>query len=258
MHRVLLGGRLAAAALLLLLPALGLRADDKAKAGAHAPPKYKVTVHKDGHEEEVIFDLSRPGHDEKLTVLLKDGHVEKVEVDKPVNILAISWDLGLYSIIVFVLLLLILKKVAWGPMLEGLNRREKTIRSALDEAQKAREDARQLREHYDAEMKKAAAEARGIMDEARKDAQRLMEEERARLKTDIQTERDRLYRELNSAKDQALQEMWQQSVQLATLISSKALHREVNADDHRALLDEAMGEMDKAVTDRRAFTGSKA
>jgi F-type H+-transporting ATPase subunit b len=84
---------------------------------------------------------------------------------------------------------------------------------------------------------------REILEEARRDAERTAEEIRARGLAEVQAERERLLRELDRARDQALQELWQESVRLAVLISQKALRRSLSEEDHRRLLDEALAEL---------------
>ena len=60
---------------------------------------------------------------------------------------------------------------------------------------------------------------------------------------EIQADRERLRRELEVGRDQALQEIWNQAAQLATLISAKAIGRSLTQDDHSRLMDEALTEM---------------
>src|SRR5262249_41056574 len=105
--------------------------DSAHKEGDHPahPAKYKATIHKDGKEEDRTFDLSKMEDAKALAEYLAHGHVEELKQDKPVNPLAISWDLGLWTIVVFLLLLFVLRKMAWGPMLEGLQAREKRIQA---------------------------------------------------------------------------------------------------------------------------------
>jgi F-type H+-transporting ATPase subunit b len=160
-------------------------------------------------------------------------------------------DLGIWSIVVFVLLLLVLRRWAWGPMLQGLQAREKNIEAAMVEAQKAREEAQRMREEFRQEIAKSEAHARGILDEARRDAQRLREEEAAKSKTEIQAERDRLHREIEAARDQALQQLWDRAADLATVISSKAIRRQLDLDDHRRLTEEALAELNQAASQRQ-------
>jgi len=66
------------------------------------------------------------------------------------DILAPQYDLGVWTIVVFVLLLVVLRLTAWKPMLEGLRKREETIRGSLDEAKRTRDDMERLRAQFKA------------------------------------------------------------------------------------------------------------
>jgi F-type H+-transporting ATPase subunit b len=159
------------------------------------------------------------------------------------DILAPRFDLGIWTIIVFVVLLLVLRKAAWQPMIEGLNKREETIRGSVEEAKRTRDEMEALRVHFKAELDAAYGKIPQLMDEARRDAQRLAEEMRAKAAADIQAERTRLRHELDLAHDQALQDLSTHAAQLATLISAKAIGRSLTEEDHRRLIDEALMEM---------------
>jgi F-type H+-transporting ATPase subunit b len=100
-----------------------------------------------------------------------------------------------------------------------------------------------MRAELQKEMAGAEDRVREVMDEARRDAQRLKDDMVAQARTEIQTERERLQREIAMARDQALQEIWTQAAQLATLISAKAIRRQLNVEDHRRLVDEAITEL---------------
>jgi F-type H+-transporting ATPase subunit b len=174
------------------------------------------------------------------------GHAKE---EKP-GILSPRFDLGIWTIVVFALLLFVLRRFAWGPMLEGLRNREETIRGALDEAHRARDEAHRLRDQLQGEVSRAHEKVREILDEARRDAQHTTDEMLARTRAEIQTERDRLRREIDVARDQALQDLWNQAAQLATLISAKAIRRSLNPDDHRNLVEEAVAELRNAANQR--------
>jgi len=165
--------------------------------------------------------------------------------DKP-DILSPKADLGIWTIVVFVLLLLLLRKIAWGPMLEGLKKREDTIQGALDEANKTKEEAQRLRDQFAQEMSKAHEKVRELLDQGRKDAERTNADMMAKAKADIQVERDRLHREMQVAHDQALQDLWNQTAQLASLVSTKAIRRQLTPDDHRRFVDEALADLRNA------------
>jgi F-type H+-transporting ATPase subunit b len=166
------------------------------------------------------------------------------------DILSPVLDLTIWSLVVFLVLVWVLGRFAWKPMLEGLKRREETIRSALDEAQRAREEAKRVQSQFQAEMDRAAERVRDMMDGARRDAQRMNDEMIAKARAEIQAERERLRREIETARDQALAELWNHTARLATQISAKAIRRELNSDDHRRLVDEALAELGQAVGKR--------
>jgi F-type H+-transporting ATPase subunit b len=214
------------------------------------PNKYTATVAEGGREVDKTFDLSKPDQVQELTDLLAKGEVEHLAKDKPPDLLAIYWDLGLWTLVVFVLLYFVLRRLAWGPMLDGLRKREDNIRGALEEAQRAQEEARSMRAQLQQQLDRAQETVRDILDEARRKAQQSTDEMVAKARAEIQGERDRLRREIEIARDQALHELWAQTAHLATLVSSKAIRRALSEDDHRRLVDEALAEMRQAGTNR--------
>src|SRR5437870_5385508 len=166
---------------------------------------------------------------------------EKINIFDPADI-----PLGIWSIVVFVILLTVLKKYAWGPILEGLQKREHNIESAVQDARQARDEAQRLRDQLQREVDKAHEKVRDILDEGRRHAQQATDEMIAKARTEIQAERDRLRREIEMARDQALHELWKQAADLATMISAKAIRRQLSAEDHRRLVDEALVELQGA------------
>ncbi|MBA4188166.1 MAG: hypothetical protein C0467_09130 [Planctomycetaceae bacterium] len=153
------------------------------------------------------------------------------------------YDLGIYTLIVFGLLIAILSKFAWPAIKEGLEKREVNIRGALDEARKDREDAKTALVEAKKQLDAAALQVKGMLDEARRDADALKTSERETGVKDAAAERDRAKREIEAAKDAALKEIYEQAVKLAALMSEKALQRTISVDDHRRLLDESIGEL---------------
>ena len=155
-------------------------------------------------------------------------------------------DLAIWTIVVFLVLLWVLSKYAWKPMLEGLQRREQNIQGALEEAQRAREEAERVRKQLQSEMDHASEKVRDMLDAARQDSQRQTDEMLNKARKDIQDERERLHREIDMARDHALTQIWTQTAQLATLVSAKAIRRALNLDDHRRLMNEAIAELQRS------------
>jgi F-type H+-transporting ATPase subunit b len=215
-------------------------------------PVVEVTsVDAEGHEHKHKFNLKDPKEYRELQEMLKEAKVVKIEKMAPSAIFGLSTDLALWTLVVFGLLYWILRKAAWGPMLEGLQRREESIHGALTEAQKAREEAKALRDQLQKELDTNAAKVAAMLDEARRDGQRLKDELLTEGRTEVGKERDRLLREMAMARDQAIQDLVNQTAQLATLVSAKAIRRQLTPDDHRRLVDDALAELSDAATDLR-------
>ena len=220
--------------------------EDKSKK----PQLLKYEFEEKGKEGEAKLDPTKPEDVEKFLERLKAGDVGDVEIEKAPAFLNVKWDLGLWSIIVFLGLMFILKKVAWAPMLEGLRNREDSIRKALEDAEAAKKETAELRQKLQSEMDKANDKVRVMIEDGRRDAQRSADEVLAKAKADIQAERDRLKREMDMARDQAIKELWEQTAQLATNVSSMVVRRQMGLDDHRRLVDESLAELRQAASDR--------
>ncbi len=167
------------------------------------------------------------------------------------DIFSLRFDLGLWSIVVFLALYFILKRFAWGPILHGLQQREETIRKAVEEAKEARAETVKARAEFERMLAQEQAKIPSLMEEARRNAQALADEMRNRAQQDIQAERQRLRREIDAARDQALAQLTTHAAQLATLISAKAIKRDLSEEDHRRLVDDALAELRQAAKDHR-------
>jgi F-type H+-transporting ATPase subunit b len=137
-------------------------------------------------------------------------------------------------------------------MLEGLRKREQTIQGNLEEAQRARTEAQRLRQQLQAEIDRAHEQVQSIIDQGRRDTQQTTEDMLTRARAEIQTERERLRREIDLARDHALQQLWSQAAQLATMISAKAIRRMLTVEDHRGLVEEAVAELGQTAAKRIA------
>jgi F-type H+-transporting ATPase subunit b len=219
-------GRLALVAALMLgflrVPVRGDEPPDKGH-GDHTAPAAKAHEDAKGHEEAPgLFDR--------------------------------ALDLSLWTLVIFLVLVFVLGRYAWRPMLEGLHKREASIHSAIQEAQRAREEAERMRLKFLEDSAKAQQEVATILEKGRRDAQRVADELVAQAHEGISKDRDRLRREIETARDQALRELWNQAAQLATLISTKAIRKNLTVDDHRRLVDEALADLRKAGAERQRTT----
>jgi len=157
------------------------------------------------------------------------------------------WQSG-FTILVFVLLLVILRKTAYGAIIEGLNKRERFIRESLETAEHARHQAEKLQHEYEDKLHKAREEASAVVEEGRRDAEivRRRIEEEARKAGDEMLSRAR--REIDLARDSALRAIYDEGVSLATSLAISALGRQVTPEEHQRLVMDTLRDLGRRST----------
>ncbi len=147
------------------------------------------------------------------------------------------------AMIVFLLLLAILWKAAWGPILKGLQDRENKIKADLEHAEAAAKDANATLAQYKQQLADAQAEVRKIIDQGRAAADRLAAQLKDQAQADITRIRQRAQRDIKTAKEQAISEVYAQTAMLATQVAGKILQRQINAEDQQRLVQESLDEL---------------
>lgn len=155
-------------------------------------------------------------------------------------------NLAIWSLVVFVLLLLILWKFAWGPLSTALDRREEYMRNCMLEAEKARDEGRKVMAEYQEQMRQAADQVRAILEEARRDAQATKADILKTAEADAQAARQRAERDIVQMRAQLVEEIRTQTANLVVGVTGKLLTRELGHDDHRRLFDLALNELPAA------------
>lgn len=157
------------------------------------------------------------------------------------------WDFGeaLWSIAVFVVLLIILRVAAWKPILQALKDREGFIRDSLEEAKREREKAQQQQAEFEEKLRKSKEEAAALVEEGRRDAEETRKRIVGEAKAEAEAAADRAKREIELARNDALQKLHDQAVAISTMVAGKMIQRELNAADHEDLINESIAEMAK-------------
>src|SRR5262245_39989323 len=157
-------------------------------------------------------------------------------------------DLGnsFWTLLIFVVVLVVLGKFAWGPILTALQTRENFIREALEKAKREREEAEERLREYEARLAGARAEASAIVDEGRRDAEVVKRriEEDAKHQADLMIERAR--REIQIATETATKDLYRLSAHLAREMAAKVIGRELTMQDHERLIAEGIDGLDGA------------
>ena len=154
-------------------------------------------------------------------------------------------DPGLYiwTIVTFVLLLLLLAKFAWRPLLEALDRRQEAIRKSLDEARQAKQELGRLHEESARILAEARAEADAIISRTRADALRAGEELKQKARGDAENIVKHAEREIQLETSRALQKVRQEAVDISIDIASKIIQRNLSREDNERLIAETLKEI---------------
>lgn len=168
------------------------------------------------------------------------------------GLLAISPGLVVWTWVIFLLLLFVLWKWAWPPMLKALEARENRIQEALDQAARDREEAQRLLDEQRRLLNDARNEAQEILAEGRRAAERLRSEmlEEAREEQQEIIERARV--EIGRERDEALDALRREAVDLSIRAASRVLEKNLDAEENRRL---ALEYLDRLV-EERAGNGS--
>ncbi len=154
--------------------------------------------------------------------------------------------LSIWTLIVFVGLMIVLGRFAWKPLLIALHERERHMQHVLEETERARNESEGLLAEHRRQMARAADEVRAILDKARQDAQEAGERLIKQAQEEAEAARLRAQRDIATARDQALAEIWQKAADMAVLTAGRVLATELGADDHKRLLEAAIRELPAA------------
>jgi F-type H+-transporting ATPase subunit b len=148
--------------------------------------------------------------------------------------------LFIWTILTFLVLVALLARFAWRPLLEALERRQATIAQSLDDAQRARQELERLQRESVQMMAAARTEAEAIIARSRSDAEALREELKQKARSEAATIVKNAERQIQLETARAIQQIRHEAVDLSVAIASKILRRQVSREDNEALIQEAL------------------
>jgi F-type H+-transporting ATPase subunit b len=158
----------------------------------------------------------------------------------------VSPELGLmiWTLLAFGITLYLLNKLAFPRIAEALDRRRKAIEDSIDHAERSKQEADQLLGEYRARLREAREQAEDIVVRARKAADSLADES----KVQAQQQREELLaatrRDIEAETRRALDEIRKEVANLTVIATEKVTRKSLTPDDHRRLIEEALGEVD--------------
>ncbi len=184
--------------------------------------------------------------DEPSTLQRIEGELEDIATHDPshgntaTDPLSFDPDLAIFTFIVFLLLLAVLRKFAWGPIMQALERREHNIAEHISQAERNHEQARLLLAEYEERLAGAAHEVRELLEEARRDAEHTKQSILAEARQGAEAEKARALREIEAAGDAAMESLAKRSAELAVELAGRIVQAQLSQQDHARLIEEAM------------------
>jgi F-type H+-transporting ATPase subunit b len=154
-----------------------------------------------------------------------------------------SQDLALFSLVTFVVYLVVLRFGAWGSLRDGLNEREKRIRQDIADAEANRIKSEALIAEREARLATVQDEIRELLAEARRDADHMKQEIVATAQKEADTSRQRAVADIGRARDQAIAELFDFIAGNVIGATERVIGRSLNSGDHERLVNEALSEM---------------
>jgi F-type H+-transporting ATPase subunit b len=149
-------------------------------------------------------------------------------------------DTLIFSLLIFVVLAVVLARYGWRPIMDGLERREKSIAQSINDANTANQKAQAILAQYEQRLKAASDEAARMMAEAKADADRARERMLNEAKEEAQRQRDRAVAEISAARDAAVRDLAERSVDSAVILASRLVGKELKPDDHARLIEQSL------------------
>ena len=148
--------------------------------------------------------------------------------------------LFIWTIITFLVLLSLLAKFAWRPLLRALDSRQESIRKSLDDALQAKQELERLQKESVQIIRQARVEADGIISRSREDAERLREDIKQKARAEADAVVKNAERQISLETARALQQIRTEAVDLSVMIASKIIQRNLSKEDNERLIDEAL------------------
>jgi F-type H+-transporting ATPase subunit b len=152
--------------------------------------------------------------------------------------------LFIWTILTFLVLVGLLAKFAWRPLLEALERRQATIAKALDDAKLARQELERLQKESAEMMRQARVEAEVIIARSRTDAEALREELKQRSRAEAAAIVKNAEQQIQLETARAIQQIRHEAVDLSVTIASKILQRQVSREDNEALIEATLKQVE--------------
>jgi F-type H+-transporting ATPase subunit b len=168
--------------------------------------------------------------------------------EAPKGPFAINPGVSIWTLVIFLLLLVVLARTAWPAILKAVEEREKKIQDQLDRAEKANQDAQRVLAEYQQKLAAARTEAQELLAAGRQAAEKVREEIAARARAEHEELIGRARREIAAEREKAVAELRGEAVELSLAAASKVLERNLDSEADRKLVREYLDSLHNTST----------
>lgn len=161
------------------------------------------------------------------------------------SLLSVNAGLAFWTTLTFLILLFILGKFAWKPILTALKQRENAIKESLEKAELAKTEAKKILEENQASLSKAEEESKKIIEQSRQYAEKLKEQMIKDSKAQAQKIIEEASAEIDRKKDAAFNELKNQIAEISINAAEKILKQKLDVESNKHLVDGYIKEISK-------------
>ncbi len=164
--------------------------------------------------------------------------------DKP-SLLSVNPGLIIWTIVIFVLLLLLLRKIAWIPLIKALNNRENTINSALENAEKQRKETEELLEKNKQILAEANSNSMKIINDGKEAANRIKDDIIAKANEESRKILEQAKKEIETQKESMIDQIKDEIADVAIKAAEKIIIDNLNAEKQKKVINEFIKKIPK-------------
>lgn len=146
----------------------------------------------------------------------------------------------LVTLVIFIGLMLLLKKFAWGPLMGVMQQREDLIKSEIETAENSRLESQKMLEEQRTLLKDARTQAQEIVENAKKQGEVSREEIITTARAESGRMKEAAVQEIANERDKAISAVREEVVALSLLAATKVLEKEISEEDNRQLINETI------------------
>jgi F-type H+-transporting ATPase subunit b len=167
-------------------------------------------------------------------------------------LIKVTPGLMIWTIVCFLIALFVLRKFAFGPIQKAIDDRRERIRESIEEADRARAEARNLLEEHRKLIGKAKSDAEEILADARRTSDAQRERVREETEADRQRRLEDTKKQIEAETQRALDQIRAEVAELALAATAKVTGKVLDRDDHRKLIEDAIGDLDFSVLEKES------